>query len=509
MDHLQRLIRLTLWFLVGMAFAYAAIVPAHAQQTIPATLETVPQTSGFRTSERSTACGVIPEGPVVATKAEACAALPISDLDKRAREYAGNCGATAFGGSPASVGGANQTQCVFEIYANGAPWGLTLDGPGLVAAGGCPSGYTQVGSQCQRYVCPAGYTGPNALNQCTQVVQCPAAGLGGTWDGSEDAVQFPNVPRAVWDAYPRESGTGCNGFCEYRFRRTAWISGTMFVDVISTGASCSGVSQAQWPQGSPGGPTPTPDPATECLRNGGMPGTFNGAFRCASQGETQNGIRFGNPTTSTTTRTNPDGSTTTETTTQTPRTECAGGQCTTTTTTTTAITNTPAGGGPGTTTTSTTTTTGPGTGGQQGDCDPRTQRCGEGGRFGGSCGAGFVCDGDAVQCAMAREQYIRNCQVLEPRGSFVGAELEAEGDKARAGTGTGSDFIPRREVESPTVATAARLNAGACPSPQSINTPIGAVTVDLTNLCDPMRWFGLIIVGAALLVAARIIIGGI
>lgn len=36
------------------------------------------------------------------------------------------------------------------------------------------------------------------------------------------------------------------------------------------------------------------------------------------------------------------------------------------------------------------------------------------GKFGGSCAAGFTCEGDAVQCAMAKEQHKRMCQVLEP-----------------------------------------------------------------------------------------------
>ncbi len=34
--------------------------------------------------------------------------------------------------------------------------------------------------------------------------------------------------------------------------------------------------------------------------------------------------------------------------------------------------------------------------------------------FAGTCGAGYVCEGDAIQCAMAKDQIMRNCQAYEP-----------------------------------------------------------------------------------------------
>jgi hypothetical protein len=36
------------------------------------------------------------------------------------------------------------------------------------------------------------------------------------------------------------------------------------------------------------------------------------------------------------------------------------------------------------------------------------------GSFGGSCGSSFSCDGDAVQCAIAKEQHERDCQLFDP-----------------------------------------------------------------------------------------------
>lgn len=35
------------------------------------------------------------------------------------------------------------------------------------------------------------------------------------------------------------------------------------------------------------------------------------------------------------------------------------------------------------------------------------------GKFGGSCMAGFTCEGDALQCAQTREQHRRNCEIFE------------------------------------------------------------------------------------------------
>ena len=35
------------------------------------------------------------------------------------------------------------------------------------------------------------------------------------------------------------------------------------------------------------------------------------------------------------------------------------------------------------------------------------------GTFGGACAAGFACEGDAIQCAMAKEQHMRNCKLFD------------------------------------------------------------------------------------------------
>lgn len=35
------------------------------------------------------------------------------------------------------------------------------------------------------------------------------------------------------------------------------------------------------------------------------------------------------------------------------------------------------------------------------------------GKFGGSCSAGFTCEGDALQCAIAKEQHKRNCETSD------------------------------------------------------------------------------------------------
>ena len=96
-------------------------------------------------------------------------------------------------------------------------------------------------------------------------------------------------------------------------------------------------------------------------------------------------------------------------------TECKDGVCTTTTTTTTTITNNSTGSSTTSTSTSTSTES------QGGFCkeNPGSKLCGKGGdegsEFGGACKEGFSCEGDAIQCAIAKEQHRRSCQLFDDK----------------------------------------------------------------------------------------------
>lgn len=54
------------------------------------------------------------------------------------------------------------------------------------------------------------------------------------------------------------------------------------------------------------------------------------------------------------------------------------------------------------------------------------------GKFGGSCDAGFECKGDAVMCAMAKEQHKRSCETLEPVKDGIFKQIEEGTDSGSA-----------------------------------------------------------------------------
>jgi hypothetical protein len=383
------------------------------------------------------------------------------------------------------------------------PNGGTLNGTNCV----CPAGQVDTGTACQAPTsCPGVQELINGVCTCPviEVTDVEVAGVilpRATWQYTLTREQWQNAPTTV---------TGCRGSCSVTGTKSAWVSGTGFYRLTQNGQLCSGDAIPSLGSGTNPGPTSAED--DRCLANGGLPYTLNGVRTCLDRRSVPQGVTFGVGSSSTETRTNPDGSTTTTTTTQQPVTVCEAGACNTTvTTTTTVVTRDAAGNVTGTTTTTRTgTAPGNGVGGDGGTCDPSRQQCGQESRFGGSCAAGFVCDGDAVECAIAREQYRRNCEVLEPvSGGVAKGAAESAASDAAAGTGVGADFLPRRQVDVGTIATGERIAVGDCPAPTTVQTPLGAFVVDLTRTCEPARWFGWIIVAAALVIAARIVVGGV
>lgn len=240
--------------------------------------------------------------------------------------------------------------------------------------------------------------------------------------------------------------------------------------------------------------TSPPPPITPEVPPGMCPGQVNGqsvVVKCGSTSGTSgtNG-----------TATNADGSTTTTATQQ--QTQCSGKQCTTTTTTTT--TTTPAGGGTGTTTTSTQTANQP----QSEFCasnvgDPNCAE--EESQWGGSCSAGFTCDGDAVQCAIARDQYVRHCQMFDLPNS-----LSQAGDSVMTGESRPSDH-PANNAESINLGNGfdqTNLIGGSCPPDLSISFKGATVSLPFSNLCGPASWLGNFLVGITALACLGIVFKG-
>jgi len=500
--------------LVALLLAAWAVVSS--AQTVPATLETAEPVQG----EVFTQFGV--QGACIAVTGTPLEKLTQHCAHSSTVDYFNQIAVTYFPPADFISAAVNVGQYTCDgTRTGGAKVSLSAyQGCGTA----CPDGYTLDGASCKRYSCPQGWSGPDGNNNCTNVVcdrsagSYPKAGGGcecrpgpGECNGDVCVRQIP-LTRSQWAALPTTSPDGCtSSLCQWAWIKSAWISdtsggtaGTGFFNSYFSGASCS----------TPGLPIPTlppgdeaPNPAKECAQNGGVYGSVGGVPTCLPKGSTDS-TTVGQPRTSTTTTTNADGSTTTTTTTQTPTTTCVSGQCSTTTTTTTQTTTTPAGGGAGTTTNSTTTTTGGGTGagGEGGNCDPAREQCAEGSRFGGDCAAGFVCDGDAIQCAMAKQQYVDSCRMWQGSSTAVTpAQAAADYESQADGRVVGDDRFRTTTVDqSVAFDTSERIFAGAAPLQ---DLQVHGVTIPFSEMNAPLSYLGYIVVAFCTLWGALILFG--
>ena len=163
-----------------------------------------------------------------------------------------------------------------------------------------------------------------------------------------------------------------------------------------------------------GASEPVKDAPIKCSA-GMCSGTVNGVEICVKCAQTDNA------TAGTISTTNSDGSKTEVTTTS--SVTCDNNSCTTTNNYTT--TTTPAGGGTPTTQTKSDSSTES----KDSYCakNPTAAECKENkSSFAGSCDAAFACEGDAVQCAMAKEQHKRNCEI-EKSAFAESMRVRAEG----------------------------------------------------------------------------------
>lgn len=172
------------------------------------------------------------------------------------------------------------------------------------------------------------------------------------------------------------------------------------------------------------------------------------------------------------------------------------GACTTTVTT--QITIKPAGGGEGTTTTESETTELD----RESFCaeNPTFQACKQS-EWAGTCGAGFACAGDAVQCAIAREQHRRWCEFVDASSplSELGAAA-ATGEALPPGHPGGAASSVSLEFSS-VIDQTDRLGGG-CPSDVSLGM---GLVIPFSQLCSPLQMLGSIMVGLSMLAAAFIV----
>ena len=127
------------------------------------------------------------------------------------------------------------------------------------------------------------------------------------------------------------------------------------------------------------------------------------------------------------------------------------------------------------------------------------------GSFQGSCTANFKCEGDAIQCAVAREQHKRNCEMFELPNDYSRAFAgisDKTGDQTKDLPGNSefdiSNLIDRSDG----------LGGGSCIPDLNVNVVGASVTLPFSQICPYLAMLGNILVAVSLLLAGRIITRG-
>lgn len=361
----------------------------------------------------------------------------------------------------------------------------------------CPANSTGTSGNC---TCNSGFTQTTSADGTHSCVDLQAAACGAIAGQPPNSLTCTGSSCAYYSAgsyqtsacVPSNGNTtqGClvSGDLDVAWKTneagTEW--GVRITNVKYTGAKCD-TAAAPVPGA---GSTPTKEANLQPPNQGKCPGTVNGVEIWVPCTTTVSERK----TTDNKTTTNPDGTTTTSTEGKTSTTECKAGVCTTTTTTTTTVNN------------NTTTTTGTSTKPKSAYCaeSPSDPQCDgeEDSAFAGSCSAGFECRGDAVQCAVAREQHERNCSMFK----FDDADVQ-KGTEARTkdipssfwSTINLSSVLPSKPVSS-------------CPfTSQAITVGEGvlawSVPLDLSQVCPYIEKIRAIVVSFGAVMFALIVLG--
>lgn len=346
-------------------------------------------------------------------------------------------------------------------------------------------------------------------NTITQQCQppCHAAGTAG---GSAYVSPYTTLPKAI-----------CRDGCKLNVGGTGhqipWSNGTTLHVVnglVHTSEFCSGDinggAEGNGEDESYDGPedldpiSVTPDDDPPRCGSGQCPGTVNGVMVCVSCTDVATPekpvTQYDKKTETTTTGTPPNQTTETKST-ETKSTHDGSG--TVTSTTTTSTTKTDANG---------TTTTEEGKTekkeSQESFCkeNPTVAFC-KNGKWGGGCDA-FTCEGDAVQCAIAREIHQRNCEAAK---SNTYTDMT---DAAQAGTDDASTYI-QTQKDAAALDVNARFSqsldaspiAASCPASRSVALPGGnSLEISFEKPCEIAGWLGHFVQAFAYLFAALIVL---
>jgi hypothetical protein len=412
---------------------------------------------------------------------------------------------------PEDLGAGFSPRCAFgfnyvnPLYPWANPYHVNTDS--AEAAPSCPADSTSVAGQC---VCSAGFIVNQAGTGCAAPPNHCSESIGQSFAGEISAPVSGKgvVPSAL-----------CGEGCQYLPTGGAaagagvwggkggkwWYSGNGS-DWKVSGVTCS--SNPDQPAGPLNPPQPLPNPPPK----GMCPGSVNGVSVVVPCEETGTSSGSGTPSSGTgggsggtgttpgsggsssgapTTAPSPSG-TAPGSSTSTSQTGCNQSTCTTTTTTTT---NKP----DGTTTTQTgSTTTDKGTYCKD---NPGSPNCADKqSSFTGACAA-TACNGDAVQCAIAREQYRRNCELFDATEASVrGLAAATAGDQPGDHPGAHKSSVALGTFDQ------TNILAGGCPADMSVPVShFGSVTLPFSKLCGPAEVLGNVLVAITALACIGIV----
>ena len=371
----------------------------------------------------------------------------------------------------------------------------------------CPANSVPDGSRgC---TCSAGYKDNGFGDGCVQInhdrEDCFNFSISGQIPGGDLVIDYRysgNVADGSRFCLGVEGMTNPGRGCTVTFNRTGLLDygGGKIVSEgnLSMSSDSNMVDQSCALNPSPPDPTKKPEPPEEKCKNG-YSGQVNGITLCVNK-VPDSGV--GDETKETQ---SDDGTDTKKVKTE-KNTTCTNGVCTTVTTVTTTITNN-ASGVSNTTTQTSTTTEGKGTFCEE---NPSFKLCKDGeedgSSFGGSCGGGFTCEGDAIQCAIAQEQHRRACKLFDDTSEE--SQLY-QSNKGKEGNQTGN--LPGNETINMAgrIDTSDALGAGSA-GVSDLNVTVWgrSITLPFSMLNPYLEALGQVLLAVSFLIALRIVARG-
>ncbi|TKD46226.1 virulence factor TspB C-terminal domain-related protein [Azotobacter chroococcum] len=367
--------------------------------------------------------------------------------------------------------------------------------------------------------CPSGSTYNSLTGACDAPEQSPCEStVGQTISHQHRLGDFTGAGQV--GGYIPPPGVLCSNSCQYSSTGTAASNVFRFVDnnpngvfgvytYIGNGVQCTGGESGVTAPSSTA-MTPSTDKSSECSNKvtdaeGRVsyictaadvfkdPGSVNcgevsGKFRCYSKTPIPH-LTDREVTTEVSEKTNADGSKDITTTTTTTTTNCSGvNSCSTTTSVSNGSDHINSDGSQGSQSSSC-----------EGDCEGPEEEQESSKVSGESCDVSVACEGDAIQCAILRQQKESRCQTEEL--------YDFESNKAAIdGVLQGEQFqITEQEVQAPSfISEATSFLPKSCPSPESASLNTGGLNVSLEfqPLCDFAEALGPLIVIVATVFAS-------